>query len=107
MYFYKYTEDGALESQLFPKENCPENVVEITEEEYIAELEKMNAEAAPPSEPEPEPDQEPTPLSHTTEERVAALESENKTLKAQVSAQSEQMDFYEECIAEMASVVYA
>ena len=35
------------------------------------------------------------------------LESENKTLKAQVSAQSEQMDFYEECIAEMASVVYA
>ena len=100
MYFYKYIEDGALESQLFPKENCPENVVEITEEEYIAELEKMDAEAAPPSEPEPEP-------SHTTEDRLAALESENKTLKAQVSAQSEQMDFYEECIAEMASVVYA
>lgn len=43
----------------------------------------------------------------TTEDRVAALEVENKTLKAQVSAQSEQMDFYEECIAEMASVVYA
>lgn len=43
----------------------------------------------------------------TTEDRVAALEAENKTLKAQVSAQSEQMDFYEECIAEMASVVYA
>ena len=57
--------------------------------------------------PEPEPDPEPTPSSTTTEERVAALESENKTLKAQVSAQSEQMDFYEECIAEMASVVYA
>lgn len=35
------------------------------------------------------------------------LESENKALKAQISAQSEQMDFYEECIAEMASVVYA
>ena len=54
--------------------------------------------------PEPEPEPEPSP---TTEDRVAALESENKTLKAQVSAQSEQMDFYEECIAEMASVVYA
>ena len=52
----------------------------------------------PPPAPEPAP---------TTEDRVAALESENKTLKAQVSAQSEQMDFYEECIAEMASVVYA
>ena len=54
--------------------------------------------------PEPEPEPEPDP---TTEDRVAALESENKTLKAQVSAQSEQMDFYEECIAEMAAVVYA
>lgn len=49
----------------------------------------------------------PPPPPPTTEERVAALESENKTLKAQVSAQSEQMDFYEECIAEMATVVYA
>ena len=57
--------------------------------------------------PIPETDPEPTPSSPTTEDRVAALESENKTLKAQVSAQSEQMDFYEECIAEMASVVYA
>ena len=56
--------------------------------------------------PETEPTPEPEP-SHTAEDRLAALESENKTLKAQVSAQSEQMDFYEECIAEMASVVYA
>ena len=50
---------------------------------------------------------EPVEPPPTTEERVAALESENKTLKAQVSAQSEQMDFYEDCIAEMATVVYA
>ena len=50
---------------------------------------------------------EPVDPPPTTEERVAALDAENKTLKAQVSAQSEQMDFYEECIAEMASVVYA
>ena len=57
---------------------------------------------------EPVPDQSIAPdLKPTTEDRVAALEAENKTLKAQVSAQSEQMDFYEECIAEMASVVYA
>ena len=41
------------------------------------------------------------------EKRIAELEEENKTLKAKVSAQSEQMDFYEECIAEMATVVYA
>ena len=58
----------------------------------------------PDPDPEPEPEPEPYP---TTEDRVAALEAENKTLKSQVSAQSDQMDFYEDCIAEMASVVYA
>ena len=35
------------------------------------------------------------------------LQAENKTLKAQVNALSEQQAFYEDCIAEMASVVYA
>lgn len=50
---------------------------------------------------DPPVEQPPTP-----EERVAALE-ENKLLTAQMSAQSEQMDFYEDCIAEMASIVYA
>lgn len=54
--------------------------------------------------PEPEPEPDPPP---TTEERVATLESENSMLKAKVSAQSDQMDFYEDCIAEMAAVVYA
>ena len=52
--------------------------------------------------PEPESDK-----TLTATDRIAELESENKTLKAQVSAQSEQMDFYEDCIAEMATVVYA
>lgn len=52
---------------------------------------------------------EPVPEEHTptTEERVAALEEENSMLRAQISAQSDQMDFYEDCIAEMAMVVYA
>lgn len=43
----------------------------------------------------------------TTEERVAALEAENNLLKEQVSAQADQAEFYEDCIAEMATVVYA
>ena len=43
----------------------------------------------------------------TMDERLASLESENAILKAQINAQSEQMDFYEDCIAEMAMVVYA
>ena len=39
-----------------------------------------------------------------TNEKLAA---ENKLLKQQVSALTEQQSFYEDCIAEMASVVYA
>ena len=54
--------------------------------------------------PEPEPEPEPEP---TTEERIAALEAENKLLKEQVRAQADQAEFYEDCIAEMATVVYA
>ncbi len=41
------------------------------------------------------------------EAQMAALEEENKLLKQQVSALTEQQSFYEDCIAEMASVVYA
>ena len=44
------------------------------------------------------------------EEVVPTLEEfaqENKLMKSQIEAQSEQMDFYEDCIAEMASVIYA
>lgn len=51
--------------------------------------------------------EEPEPTEPTTDERLASLEEENTLLKAQVAAQSDQMDFYEECIAEMATVVYA
>ena len=47
------------------------------------------------------------PHDPTTEDRVAALESENKTLKAQVSALTDQNDFQEELIVELAGVVYA
>ena len=43
----------------------------------------------------------------TLDDKVAALEAENKLMRAQMSAQSDQLDFYEDCIAEMAAVVYA
>lgn len=52
-----------------------------------------------PPPPEPEPP--------TTEERLEKLEAENKLLREQVSAQADQAEFYEECIAEMAAIVYA
>lgn len=45
---------------------------------------------------------EPTPA-----EQVAAMAEENKLLKQQVSALTDQQSFYEDCIAEMAAVVYA
>ena len=51
---------------------------------------------------EPAPDPAPT-----TEDRVAALEAENKNLKAQVSAMTDQNDFQEELIVELANIVYA
>lgn len=41
------------------------------------------------------------------EEKIAALTAENKLLKAQNTAQTDRTDFLEDCIAEMASLVYA
>ena len=37
---------------------------------------------------------------------IQQLQQENKLLKAQVQAQTERSDFIEDCIAEMAGVVY-
>ena len=54
--------------------------------------------------PEPGPGPEPV---KSIDDRVTELEAENKLLTAQIEAQSDQLDFYEDCIAEMASIVYA
>lgn len=51
---------------------------------------------APASTPEP-----------TTEERLAALESENSKLKSQLQMQAQQQEFLENCLLEMGDVVYA
>lgn len=42
----------------------------------------------------------------TQAERITELESENKLLTAQIQALSDRNDFMEDCIAEMAMVVY-
>ena len=62
-------------------------VVERTAEEIKADLDAM-----------------PKPVIPKTN---AELESENANLKQQVSALAEQQAFYEECISEMAEIVYA
>ena len=49
----------------------------------------------------PAPEVKPSPKSN------AELEAENATLRQQASALADQQSFYEDCIAEMAEVVYA
>ena len=54
--------------------------------------------------PEPEPAPEPEPMA---DERISALEAENHLLNQQVEALTDQNDFQEELIVELANVVYA
>lgn len=63
-------------------------VVERTQEE-------MDADYTPPE------------VKPTDAERILQLESEKKLLTAQVQALSDRNDFMEDCIAEMATIVYA
>ena len=66
--------------------------------EQIAKTEAYNGEYTI------EDDGKPEPVIPPTNEELAA---ENKLLKQQVSALTDQQSFYEDCIAEMAEVVYA
>lgn len=63
-------------------------VVERTQEE-------MDADYVPPE------------VKPTDAERISQLESEKKLLTAQLQALSDRNDFVEDCIAEMAAIVYA
>ncbi len=75
--------------------NFPFGEVEATDVDAVMTVTKWTPGIMP--EPEPEP---PTPKTN------AELEAENKLLKAQVEALSGQIDFQEECLVEMASIVY-
>ena len=57
--------------------------------------EEMDADYMPPE------------VNPTDTERILQLESEKKLLTAQVQALSDRNDFMEDCIAEMATIVYA
>lgn len=52
-------------------------------------------------------DYTPPEIKPTDAERILQLESEKKLLTAQVQALSDRNDFMEDCIAEMATIVYA
>ena len=55
-----------------------------------------------PPAPEPAPEPEPT-----ADERISALEAENHLLNQQVASLTDQNDFQEELIVELANIVYA
>ena len=46
-------------------------------------------------------------LPNEVEDRVTTLETDNNLLKQQLKAASDQNEFLEDCIAEMAEIVYA
>lgn len=46
-------------------------------------------------------------VEDSTETRMETLETDNKLLKEQLKAASDQNEFLEDCIAEMAEIVYA
>lgn len=46
------------------------------------------------------------PIEPTTEERVATLEKNEKLNAAKLQAQNDRQEFLEDCIAEMAAIVY-
>ena len=86
-------------------ENIIENII-VADEEFalsIGAKESYDGAAigdtySPPAPPAPPP---------TIDERVTTLEAENDLLKQQIKAASDQNDFLEDCIAEMAGIVYA
>ena len=59
------------------------------------------------SQQEMDADYVPPEVKPTDAERISQLESEKKLLTAQVQALSDRNDFMEDCIAEMATIVYA
>ena len=46
-------------------------------------------------------------IRNEQDDRITTLESENDLLKQQLKAASDQNDFLEDCVAEMAQIVYA
>ena len=104
MYALNLAADGRILSATYP-EFAPDDavIVENLPEGDISEYRYVNSKYV--HDPLPEPEQPvPTP---SQEERIAELEAENKNLTAQIDALSFQLDFQEECLVEMASIIYA
>ena len=104
MYALKLAEDLRIEYATYPQYASADAViVDTLPEGNLPDYRYVDGEYVYDPLPVPE-EPEPTP---TPEERIAQLEGENKTLTAQVEALSGQLDFQEECIVEMANIIYA
>lgn len=98
-------ENGIISNILVaPDGSNPESFGGIDLQEGLWIGDKIPDSIDTPIEPNPEPEPEPEP---TTEERIAALEDENHLLSQQVTALTDQNDFQEELIVELANIVYA
>lgn len=90
MYYYLFYKDGVVVGY-----NCSKTPLnnpsykEVTESEYVEYAGSIPV------------------IPDTPEERIGSLESDNALLKQQLKAASDQNDFLEDCIAEMAGIVYA
>lgn len=87
------------QSNYFPKP--------IIDERSIYRYKLVNGRPVERTQEEMDTDYVPPEVKPTDEERILQLESEKKLLTAQVQALSDRNDFMEDCIAEMATIVYA
>ena len=79
----------------------------LTDERGICRYKLVNGRPVERTQEEMDADYVPPEVKPTDAERISQLESEKKLLTAQVQALSDRNDFMEDCIAEMATIVYA
>ena len=79
----------------------------LCDERGICHYKLVNGRPVERTQEEMDADYVPPEVKPTDTERISQLESEKKLLTAQVQALSDRNDFMEDCIAEMATIVYA
>ena len=79
----------------------------IMDDRGIYRYKLVNGRPVERTQEEMDTDYVPPEVKPTDAERILQLESEKKLLTAQVQALSDRNDFMEDCIAEMATIVYA
>ena len=79
----------------------------LTDNRGVYRYKLVDGKAVERTQEEMDADYVPPEVKPTDTERISQLESEKKLLTAQVQALSDRNDFMEDCIAEMATIVYA